>query len=223
MRIKPMIYGVLVLVVFFGIILGSKSLGIWSTSGKVSASGEQIQPSSGDVNTIKGWMTLEQITTTFDVPLADLLKQFDLPADTPATTAIKDLESDLFSVTNLKTWLQSRTQPAGSVVTSTVDSSQPVISTPTETAAENSTPTVIITPAVTTPAPTIHITLEKTITGKTTFQELLDWGVAKEVIELVIGGDLPMSSTVIKDYVTGKGMTFSTIKTQLQAEVDKTK
>jgi hypothetical protein len=218
MRINPFVYGFLVLVLFFGIILGFQSAGIWSISGKVSASGEQIQPSAADVNTIKGWMTLEQITTTYDVPLADLLKQFELPADTPGTTAIKDLESELFSVTNLKTWLQSRTQPAGSAVTSTVDSSQPIIPTPTETTAQNSTPL-----GITTTAPTEHLALEKTITGKTTFQELLDWGVPKEAIEKVIGGGLPPSSAVIKDYVTGQGMTFSTIKTQLQVEVDKTK
>ncbi len=41
MRINPIIYGVLVLVVFFGIILGFQAAGIWSISGKVTASGEQ--------------------------------------------------------------------------------------------------------------------------------------------------------------------------------------
>ncbi len=225
MRIKPMIFGGLVLVVFFGIILGFQSLGIWSISGKVSASGDQVQPSSGDVNSIKGWMTLEQITTTFDVPLVDLLKQFDLPADTPASTAIKDLESDLFSVTNLRTWLQNRTQPqpTDTIITATEELNQPVTPTLMETAAEMPTPNVSITLAAAISTPTEHIALEKTITGKTTFQELLDWGVPEEAIEKVLNGDMPPASTVIKDYVTGKGMTFSTIKTQLQAVVDKTK
>jgi len=61
MRINPIIYGVIVLALFFGVILGFQSVGIWSTSGKVSASGEEIQPFAADVNTIKGWMILEQI------------------------------------------------------------------------------------------------------------------------------------------------------------------
>jgi hypothetical protein len=112
MRIKPIIYGVFVLVVFFGIILGFQAAGIWSTSGKVTASGEQAQPFAADVNTIKGWMTLEQVSTTFNVPVADLLKQFDLPSDTLPTTALKDLESDTFDITALRDWLQSRVAPA---------------------------------------------------------------------------------------------------------------
>ena len=113
MRINPIIYGVLVLTIFFGIILGFQAAGICSISGKVTANGEAVQPSVADVNTIKGWMTLEQIATTFNVPLADLLKQFSLPADTPPTTAIKDLESDTFDTTSLRDWLQSLTQPNG--------------------------------------------------------------------------------------------------------------
>jgi hypothetical protein len=225
MRIKPMVYGGLVLVVFFGIILGFQAAGFWSISGKVSTSGDQIQPSAGDVNSIKGWMTLEQITTTFGVPLADLLDQFNLPADTPANTAIKDLESDLFSVTNLRAWLENRTQPQPSATTisSTEEVNQPITPTQMETATEIPTPMVTITLSTAMPTPAEHITLEKTITGKTTFQELLDWGVPEEVIKKVLSGNMPPASAVIKDYVTGKGMAFSTIKTQLQVEVDKTK
>ncbi len=60
-----------------------------------------------------------------------------------------------------------------------------------------------------TPAATEHITAAKTMTGKTTFQELLDWGVPEEAIQQIIGGELPALSTVIKDYVTGKGLEFS--------------
>lgn len=204
MRINPIAYGGLVLVVFFGVILGFQSAGIWSTSGKVNASGEAIQPSAADVNTIKGWMTLEQITTTYNVPLSDLIKQFNLPADTPLTTAIKDLESDTFDVTRLRTWLQSRAQSGGISQTNLV--------TPTPA------PAIALTPTA-----TEHAAPDRTITGKTTFQEVLDWGVPKSAIQKILGGDMPLSSAIIKDYVTGKSLEFSTIKTQLQAEVDKLK
>ncbi len=108
MRLNPIVYGILVLFVFLGTILGFQAAGFWSVSGKLTAAGDTQQPSAVDVNTIKGWMTLEQITATYDVPLAEILRQFDLPADTPAATAIKDLESDLFSVTELRTWLLIR-------------------------------------------------------------------------------------------------------------------
>jgi hypothetical protein len=211
MRIHPVVYGIIVLTAFFGIILGFQSVGFWSTSGKVTGDGEAVQPSSSDVNTIKGWMTLEQISATFNVPLSDLLKHFELPADTPSTTAIKDLESETFDTTTLRTWLQSRTQ--------SIETTQTPTSTPEPDQLVTSTPTIAITVIATTE----HITFEMTITGKTTFQELLDWGLSKDIIQKVIGGDLPASSTSVKDYATGKGIEFTGIKTLLQAEVDKLK
>jgi hypothetical protein len=111
MKINPIVYGVIVLVVFMGIILGFQGAGIWSTSGKVDTSGKALQPSAADVNTIKGWMTLEQVSATFGVPVADILSAFNLPADTPASTALNDLESDTFDIPTLRTWLQNRQQP----------------------------------------------------------------------------------------------------------------
>jgi hypothetical protein len=212
MRINPFIYGLVVLLVFFGIILGFQYAGIWSTSGKVDASGEAIAPSSDDVNTIKGWMTLEQIATTYTVPLTDLFKQFNLPGDTPATTAIKDLESETFDTTALRTWLESRAQPVESLQTNEGSQAPTDVSTSTPPAAP-----------ISTPSSTEHVAPAMTITGKTTFQELLDWGVPKETIQKVISGDMPVTSTIIKDYISAKGMEFTSVKTQLQAEVDQIK
>jgi hypothetical protein len=111
MKINPMVYGVVVLVVFLGVIFGFQAAGVWSTSGKVDTSGKSIQPSAADVNTIKGWMTLEQVSTTFGVPAAEILSAFSLPADTPPSTALKELESETFDITALRTWLQNRSNP----------------------------------------------------------------------------------------------------------------
>lgn len=105
MRIQPFIYGILVLSVFLGTILGFQAAGFWSVSGKLTADGEAVQPSAADVNSIKGWMTLEQITVTYDVSLTEILERFNLPNDTPASTPLKELESDIFSVIGLRTWL----------------------------------------------------------------------------------------------------------------------
>ena len=110
MKINPIVYGLLVVIVFLGIIVGFQQVGVWSTSGKVSASGERIQPSAADVNSIKGWMTLEQVSTTYNIPVADILSAFDLPADTPGSTALKDLESAAFDIPSLRTWLQEHGQ-----------------------------------------------------------------------------------------------------------------
>ncbi len=108
MKINPFVYGVLVIAVFMGVILGFQGAGVWSTSGKTNASGERIQPSAADVNTIKGWMTLEQVSTTFNVPIAEIISAFNLPADTSASTALKDMESDTFDIPALRAWLQER-------------------------------------------------------------------------------------------------------------------
>ncbi len=108
MKINSSIYGVIVLTVFLGIVFGFQVAGIWSTSGKVDATGNAIQPSAADVNTIKGWMTLEQVSTTYGAPIPEILSAFNLPADTPASTALKDLESDTFDIPTLRTWLQNR-------------------------------------------------------------------------------------------------------------------
>jgi hypothetical protein len=106
MKINPFVYGVIVVLVFLGIIAGFQQAGVWSTSGKVGSSGERVQPSAADVNTIKGWMTLEQVSATYNIPVADILSAFSLPVDTPGSTALKNLESDSFDIPGLRTWLQ---------------------------------------------------------------------------------------------------------------------
>jgi hypothetical protein len=108
MRISPFVYGAFVIIVFLGTIFAFQAAGVWSVTGKTDSSGKQIQPSSSDVNTIKGWMTLEQIASAYDLQVSEILNQFNLPAETPQTTAVKDLESDEFSVENLRLWLDNR-------------------------------------------------------------------------------------------------------------------
>ncbi|MEM5775396.1 MAG: hypothetical protein AAGU05_10375, partial [Anaerolineaceae bacterium] len=71
------------------------------------------------------------------------------------------------------------------------------------------------------PAPTEHIAPEMTITGQTTFQEVLDWGVPRDVIENILSKPLPNTQTIIKDYVVELGLLFSNVKTRLQSEVDR--
>jgi hypothetical protein len=64
---------------------------------------------------------------------------------------------------------------------------------------------------------------ENLVKGKTSFQEILDWGVSQEVIEQVMGAPIPNPLTRVKDYCTEKGLDFETIKNVLQVEVDKVK
>jgi hypothetical protein len=109
MRINPFVYGAVALAVFMGVILGAQQLGFWSTSGKVDTSGQSVQPSAGDTSSVKGWMTLAQVSTAYGVPVPEVLAAFDLPADTPPSTALKDLETDTFDIPKLRAWLAERT------------------------------------------------------------------------------------------------------------------
>jgi hypothetical protein len=64
---------------------------------------------------------------------------------------------------------------------------------------------------------------ENIVKGKTTFGELLAWGVSQEIIESIIGAPLPDLAMTMKDYASANGLNFETLKPALQAEVDKVK
>ena len=108
MRVNSYLYGFMSVALFVAIIFGAKSMGIWSTSGKVTSSGEKIEATGASVEEIKGWMLLGDVAKAYNVPVAEIAAAFDLPADVSPDKAIKDLESAKFSVTGLRTWLSQR-------------------------------------------------------------------------------------------------------------------
>jgi hypothetical protein len=63
-------------------------------------------------------------------------------------------------------------------------------------------------------------TEDRTIKGKTTFRDLLDWGVSEADVKAVFGGGMGATGVAVRDYCTEKGIEFSTVKTTLQALVD---
>jgi len=107
-RIPPVAYGLIVVAVFAGVIGIGIASGTFQTSGKTTAGGGRVAPQGETVTEIKGWMAIGDVATAWSVPLPELLAAFELPADTPPATALKDLESDLFSVTALRDWLDAR-------------------------------------------------------------------------------------------------------------------
>lgn len=56
---------------------------------------------------------------------------------------------------------------------------------------------------------------EQIVKGSTTFQQVLDAGIAKEQIESIIGNEMPPANQTVKDYCNNAGLTFSDIKDQL--------
>ncbi len=55
------------------------------------------------------------------------------------------------------------------------------------------TPAAIATPETPAAATEEHVSEAGLVAGKTTFQDLLDWGVSQEKIEEIIGGPLPVA------------------------------
>ena len=96
-----------------------------------------------------------------------------------------------------------------------------VVTQPAEVTLEG-TPALAPTGGSGTPDPE-HTPEANKVGGKTTFQNLLDWGVKQEDIEKAIGQPLPSVNLLIKDWATAQGLTFSTLKDQLQALVDEVK
>jgi len=109
MSLKPTIFGFLALAIFLGTIATAQTAGLWSTSGKVTTSGEKVAPTGASVEEIKGWMTLGDIAKAYNVSVAEIAQTFALPAEqaTP-DKPLKELESETFSVTNLRQWLAER-------------------------------------------------------------------------------------------------------------------
>ena len=111
-RIPPVAYGLMVVAIFAGVLGLGMAGGTFQTSGKTTAGGERVAPQGETVTEIKGWMAVGDVATAWNIPLPEMLAAFELPADTAPATALKDLESDLFSVTALRAWLDARSAEA---------------------------------------------------------------------------------------------------------------
>jgi hypothetical protein len=108
MRLRPVVYGILVIAIYLGTIYAAQAAGWWSISGKVTASGEKVQPTGTNVGEIKGWMTIGDIAGAYKIPVEDIIRAFNLPSDTPPSRQVKELESATFSTTALRNWIQER-------------------------------------------------------------------------------------------------------------------
>jgi hypothetical protein len=61
---------------------------------------------------------------------------------------------------------------------------------------------------------------EPAINGNTTFMQALEAGISETDIEAIIGGDMPSTAMTIKDYCVNNGLSFSTVKTALTAQLE---
>lgn len=246
---KPL--AAIIFVVLFGGIAFTTAMGWWQTESTKEAATFTEGEFAGEANPadIRGSYTFGDLEKNFGIAPDILAQAFKIETDAPAAFAVKNLE-ELYAESEFEIGTASVRLFVAFYNGLPIDLSTDMYLTEEAAALlkeRNLTPeqltyleahTISISAATPAPeadsAPAIESTsaaestsseevTEKLIKGKTTFQEVLDWGVSQEVIEQVIGKPMPNPLTKVKDFCAEQGLDFETIKPALQAEVDKIK
>ncbi len=249
MKLNSFVLAALIVVLLFGGIGVSTALNWWQTESSKTPAKFADGEYSGQYNPadIRGSYTFGDVSELFEIPLSDLAAAFRVPVDSdPASFTVKDLEALSVNLPvevgtasvrmfvafytglpyDLSTAEETYLFPEAAAILKAQNKMLPEQVAyleshlvPIDEELNATSPTPADTQG--TPPSTEVGQADRTITGKTTFQNLLDWGVSQEAIEKIIGETMPAPQVIVKDYATQKGVEFSTIKTQLQAEVDK--
>lgn len=108
-KVGLFVYGIISLVIFLAIIQVAQALDFWSTSGG-GGGGAKVAVTGTDPAEIKGWMTIKEVMTAYNLPVEEFYNQFKIPPGTPIETPMKDIEKVVpgFSVDSVRTWLTER-------------------------------------------------------------------------------------------------------------------
>jgi hypothetical protein len=238
---KPL--AVIVFIVLFGGIAFSSVMGWWATESTKQPVTFTEGEFAGQANPadIRGSYTFGDVSKSFDVTPEILAQAFGVTVEDPAAFAVKELEAIYldsgfeigtasvrlfvafysglpFDTTGQEIYLpQSATDillAKGNLLpeqityleqfTVSIDASAPLVEPVAET-----------TPV------TAESSTEYMVKGKTTFGELITWGVPQETIEGLIGMSMPDPAMSVKDFASANGLDFESLKPALQAEVDK--
>lgn len=236
---KPL--AIFILVLMFGGIAFSSVMGWWVTESTKEPATFTEGEFAGQANPadIRGSYTFGDIANSFNVTPEILAQAFGIASDDPAAFAVKDLEAIYldsgYEIGTASVRLFVAFYTGVPYDTTTEETFLPRTATDILLAKGNLTPeqiayleahTVDVAAPETesisvTPEATAESSTDYVVKGKTTFGELLAWGVPQDVIEQLIGGPLPDPAMTVKDYASANGLDFETLKTALQAEVDK--
>ncbi len=248
MKLNSKILGILVFVILFGGIAGTTLAGWWSTESTKTPAKFAAGEAAGEYNPadIRGSYTFGDVNRVFDIPLEDLAAAFRLPQGTDtASYSLKNLETlyanleqeiGTASVRMFTALYKNLPYDLSAEETYLLAEAVAILKAKAQLSAEQSAyldaHTVVESapiqpvdaqPAATAAAEAEHSVEDRIVSGQTNFQNLIDWGVSQADIEAALGKPMPAASTLIKDYATSQGLPFSTLKTTLQALVDKAK
>lgn len=243
MRITPRWMAAFVVTILFGGILVSMALGEWTTKSNKEPLKFTEGKYAGENNPadIRGSYTFGDVSRLFDIPLEDLAIAFRILEPDVAAVSLNKLEENFENlavevgtgsvklfVALYKGYPYDLSEEDAFLLPEAVELVKQQTSLSQEqldyleifTVSEEAG---FVAPDVqeeAQPADSDHGAEDYKIAGKTTFQNLLDWGVAQEDIEKIIAQPIPSLNLLIKDFATAEGLSFSTLKEQLQALVD---
>lgn len=235
----------LILVIIFGGIVVTMAVDIWTTTSDKTPATYKNGAFSGEYNPedIRGSYTFEEVSTLFDIDLQVLYQAFEISETTNGSEIqTKDLEALYGDIgvevgnesvqvfvalyKNLPINLGDTYLPKQAV--------DLILKVNTELTDEQLTyledhqvelkKSDTIIEETDNPEPnndqealdaSKEATEEKLVTGSTTFQQVIDAGITKEQIENIIGKALPPTNQSVKDYCSSEGLSFSTIKDEL--------
>jgi len=236
---KPL--SIIIFVFIFGGVAFSSVMGWWATESRkvpVTFSDGEFAGQANPVD-IRGSYTFGDIANSFDVTPEILAQAFGVANDDPAAFAVKELEAiyldsgyDIgtnsvrlfvaystnlpFDTTGQEIYMP---QSATDLLLANNNLSAEQIAYLEKHTVNVDSATAEATSASTElPSTTSE---EYVIKGKTTFGELITWGVKQTIIEQLIGAPMPDPAMTVKNYALANGLDFENIKPALQAEVDK--
>ena len=246
---KPL--AILVVVILFGGIIISSSLGLWNTTNTKNAAKYTQGEFAGQANPadIRGSYTLGDIEKNFGITPLILMNAFAIQSDDPAAYQVKSLETQFarspveIGTSSVRLFVALYKGLPFDLSTdiylpaSAVDMlKERALSAEQLTYLESHTADIVPTvsssimpsPTLSTPtaAPTgtPASTSDRMIKGLTTLNDLLSWGVPKAVLEKIVGLSLPSDLTMkIKDFASANGLNFEDLKPALQSAVDSLK
>lgn len=246
MKIKSHHLGLIIFILIFGGIFTSSILNLWSTeSSKVPVKFTKGE-FAGEYNPedIRGSYSFGDISSLFEIPLSDLKEAFNIPDNINISSfKSKELEDIYASFANeekeigngsvkifvalykgLPIELDNDTylpQSAVEIIKKNNHSLTQEELAFLESHSVNVSSYKLNSTALNESESTEeHNEDEMIIKGKTTFKEVLDWGLSKEFIEKTINGKISNPAMSIKDYCTQNNISFSTVKSTLQETID---
>jgi hypothetical protein len=247
MTISSKTLAVIVLVVLFGGIFFSSAMGWWTTESTKQPVTFTEGEFAGQANPadIRGSYTFADIADSFAVSPETLAQAFGITEADPAVFAVKDLEAFYldsgfeigtasvrlfvayyaglpFDTTDQEIYLPQTATDILLAKGNLTSQQNSYLQSHTVTVNEGTAAEMPVQETI--PLESSSATSEEyTVKGKTTFGELITWGVSQKNIEQLIGTAMPDSAMSIKDYATANGLDSETLKIALQAEVDKVK